>query len=298
MKVKKPTPPDGEGIIIDCYSDLQFSPPPAQESMQADEEEEKEVSEVGNQTSEETHGGNEATKSIEDSPSVADNGEQERGDSDENEISGKGGNNECDSNSNNENADDNGEEVTGSDGGVVDEDDEGADGDAEGEQDNEVSEGTDSSEQDSVEGEDCVEEGTESNTADDSEDSDEQSGGESEINYRSAIQHEYVSISKLKFAFYRLIDTLADVRVSEESGTEYLSTKKIVRRVLDRRPLPKCYVNSIRENIYVLLDDSGSMVWWANLLNAISSLSAKRKDIKILWTPNGMIYNDTIFGES
>lgn len=33
------------------------------------------------------------------------------------------------------------------------------------------------------------------------------------------------------------------------------------------------------------------MSWWANLLNALATLAVKRKDIKIVWSPNGVLEN-------
>ena len=66
--------------------------PEAQESTQAeDDPEEKEVrDDCDSQTTEDCHGGNEATRSIEDSPSVAENGQEDR-DSENGQNSGENG---------------------------------------------------------------------------------------------------------------------------------------------------------------------------------------------------------------
>ena len=64
--------------------------PEEQESVQAeDDPDDKEVLDCGSQTTEDCHGGLEATRSIEDSPSVAENGQEDR-DSDQTENGGEG----------------------------------------------------------------------------------------------------------------------------------------------------------------------------------------------------------------
>lgn len=69
--------------------------PEEQESIQAeDDPEEKEVrNDCDSQTTEDCHGGNEATRSVKDSPSVAENGQEDR-DSDQTEDGGNEGNGE------------------------------------------------------------------------------------------------------------------------------------------------------------------------------------------------------------
>ena len=72
------------------------------ENPQVEDDEEKEVVESTTQTTEDTHGGSEATKSIENSPSSADDGKEEKdnsasdGDNSDEGSSGKNGNTEAD----------------------------------------------------------------------------------------------------------------------------------------------------------------------------------------------------------
>jgi len=259
-------------------------------SVQAEDEEEKPVAPAGAEESEDTHGGNEATDSIEESPSVSETGQEDRQEGEDGESGDQGQPGSSDGNEGEASA------------GHGDEGEDGSGGDAPNDADpaQQTGDGTgESPETPEVDQEEGQGEGEGQNEdpaggenpdlepEEQSNDGDTGSGGE--YNATEVVKHEYVSIAALKQAFYRLVNDLADQRAGEEPGHDVLSMKRLVRRALDKRPIEKCRVHLIREDIIVILDDSGSMEWWANLLNALATLCVKRKDVRVFWSPNGRI---------
>lgn len=289
-----------------------------EEIFKNEEDEEKPLSEAQVLQSEDVHGGEESTESIENSPSPSENedGEdknmnlpegksentEEKKDNEDNDK--KSTDKKCTDSDNKieENTDKKNtnsktteeKEEKNNESGNTDRDtgkckkdneegnDNGEDNENSSENDEETNNRSES------ENEECIADGNRNNEDNEEEYNDNEEG---EYNSESVVEHKYVSIPTLRYVWYRLVDVLADERAGEEEGTEILSIKKLVRRVIDKRPLHRCYSKIIRESIYLLLDDSGSMWWWANILNAISTVSQKRKDIVLLWCPNGDISN-------
>ena len=284
------------------------------ELLKNEEDEEKPLSEAQVLQSEDVHGGEESTESIENSPSPSENEDEDMNLSVEESENTEERDNEDiksngQSNKNNENSDnkieENSDKKNTNSKTTEDKEEKSNDNDNANETNSEnegtkaESEKKDTGKKDNKEGDnENSSENEEANNGSESENecnTDENDGdneeyndeGEGKYNSESVVEHEHVSIPALRHVWYRLVDAIADERAGEEEGTEILSIKKLVRRVIDKRPLHRCYSKIIRENIYLLLDDSGSMWWWANILNAISTVSQKRKDITLLWCPNG-----------
>jgi hypothetical protein len=302
--VEEPTVQDNE------EKPVEIEQPP---SIQAEDEEEKIVAPAGAEESEDTHGGNEATDSIQDSPSVSDDGQEDRdtGESPGEEgDQGKPGSSDGDEGKGEAGAGTDGEAISGQ----GDEGEDGSGGDAPENADTEQQTGDGTGEAPEIaeadqesekndqatkdqanEDEAAEDQESEKNDqaakdqANEDEAAEDQAAANGKINATEVVKHEYVSIAALKQAFYRLVNDLADQRAGEEPGHDVLSMKRLIRRALDKRSLEKCRVHLIREDIIVILDDSGSMEWWANLLNALATLCVKRKDVRVFWAPNGRI---------
>ena len=280
MKVKNIVMPPlvvhSGGIVVEepaVQDETEQSP-----SVQSEDEEEKPVAPAGAEESEETHGGDEATDSIEGSPSVSKTGQEDREESESGIGEGKG------AGQGDEAKDDEGE-------GKGDEGEAGSGGEAPENADLDVQtgDGTGEAPENDLDVQTEIETEKKDQSTKDQANEDEAAASNGNINATEVVKHEYVSISCLKQSFYRLVNDLADQRAGEEPGHEVLSMKRLVRRALDKRPLEKCKVNVIHEDIIVILDDSGSMEWWANLLNALATLCVKRKDVRVFWAPNGRI---------
>jgi len=98
--------------------------------------------------------------------------------------------------------------------------------------------------------------------------------------------------SRLKNEFYKVIEHLKDTRKTNIIGVDTYSSYLLLKRTINKRPLHRCKVQFDNKKIFLILDDSGSMEWWAKLLNSISNLAQKRKEIKRIWAPNFFIEND------
>lgn len=296
MKIRQITLPDApSGTWISGMSAMATAPADEEkpvapaESEQVVDEEEKPVAPAGAEESEDTHGGDEATDSIEESPSVSETGQEDREDK---ESEGTEGDADAGQGNEGETGAGQGDEGEAGSGGEApenaDPDVQTGDGTGEAPEDAEADQEEATSQAAAEIGSEKKDEAAE-DQANEDEAAEDQAAANGNINATEVVKHEYVSISCLKQSFYRLVNDLADQRAGEEPGHDVLSMKRLVRRAIDKRPLEKCRVNVIHEDIIVVLDDSGSMEWWANLLNALATLCVKRKDVRVFWAPNGRI---------
>ncbi len=124
----------------------------------------------------------------------------------------------------------------------------------------------------------------------DDEEGDYDHSGERELNVSVALRETPVT-RKLRTLFQKFIERIAEVETKYEipNGTQKLSVKRIMKRVLDRRSLKSCYVDTYKESVILLVDTSGSMDWWAGILQKITTIALERKDIEIYEAPNGLI---------
>lgn len=98
--------------------------------------------------------------------------------------------------------------------------------------------------------------------------------------------------SSLYLSFYRLIEYLSDEEKNlslQPSGSLTLNVKKLMLRQYERKSLNSYYNYKVRSKIVILLDNSGSMDWLVEELNEIFNASLKRKDVEIYIAPNGYI---------
>jgi hypothetical protein len=91
--------------------------------------------------------------------------------------------------------------------------------------------------------------------------------------------------------FYRLLELLMEERtkVFDSRGMEEYNVRKLILRPYEKKPLSHYIQARVKESIVVLLDNSGSMDWWAEELQLLASIALARKDVELYAVPNGTI---------
>jgi hypothetical protein len=246
-------------LMLRCKK-LDYSPSePAQKNVQKvhPEREEKPVVQP-TKSSEETHGGDESTASIpfSPSPSPSTTRNEQRGVQTQKESSGPNGGEEH-------------EEA----GGVSEESgDARITSNAEGE--DEESDG-DGFEEDAV-----ASEGNE----------EEDSIGE--YNTEQAVDLSYRRASLfLASEFYRLLGLLMEekTKVYDSRGADEFNVRRLLLRPYERKPLSHYLQTRVKEAIVIVLDNSGSMDWWAEELRLLASIALTMKDAELYVAPNGVV---------
>ena len=91
--------------------------------------------------------------------------------------------------------------------------------------------------------------------------------------------------------FYRFIEYFAEekTKLYDHRSAEEINIKKLMFRPFERRPLSYYKQTRIRDNVVLILDNSGSMDWWAHNLQMLASIALARNDILVYVAPNGYI---------
>ena len=97
----------------------------------------------------------------------------------------------------------------------------------------------------------------------------------------------------LQTEFYRLIEMLAEEETKQFdqllcSKAKYNVRKMIMRRYEGKPPM-RYKMPIRREGVMLILDNSGSMVAWADMLITLAELAAQRRDVEIYVAPNGRV---------
>ncbi len=97
----------------------------------------------------------------------------------------------------------------------------------------------------------------------------------------------------LQSEFYRLIEMIAEEETKQFdnllcSKTRY-NVKKMIMRRYEGKPPTRYKMQITREGVVLILDNSGSMVIWTNMLAALAELAAQRHDVEIYVAPNGRV---------
>jgi len=103
-------------------------------------------------------------------------------------------------------------------------------------------------------------------------------------------------LRRLQTEFYRLLEMLAEEKTKQFDPSlvgglvkaEY-DVKKMALRRYEGKPPTKYKAPRVRESVVLVLDNSGSMVEWANMLRAMAELAAKRRDVEVYLAPNGYV---------
>ena len=275
------------------------------------EEEKKELVENLTNSSEDFHGGNEDTKSKMQSSNTNEN--DNSNDSNDSNNSNNNNNNNNSNNNNNNNNSNNNNNNNNSNNNNNNNSNDNNNNDDNSNKNNDNSNGGNGNSNENNDEDNDYEDNENNDDYEDNEDNDyednENDNEDDEDDYNNNNEGKFnknkvVKLKKLnqlkqiKQLFYNTITNIA-MEKSEEvlGGTEKLSIKQLLKRNLNRSiQLKQCYIDIKRENIYLVLDTSGSMEWWSKKLEMISDLSIKRKDIEIIEAPNFDIsfnnYND------
>jgi len=114
--------------------------------------------------------------------------------------------------------------------------------------------------------------------------------GERKLNV-SVILREEPIYRKLRTEFQRFIEKIAELETKYEipNGTQKLSMKQLMLRSVNKKSFRSCYVDTYKDTVILLVDTSGSMYWWSEILKKVTTIAIKRKDIEIYEAPNGII---------
>jgi len=91
--------------------------------------------------------------------------------------------------------------------------------------------------------------------------------------------------------FYQFIEYFAEEKLKffDPKNAEEFNIKKLMLRQYERKPLNHYRQSRIRDSIILILDNSGSMYWWAHNLQILASIALSRNDIIVYIAPNGFI---------
>jgi hypothetical protein len=151
----------------------------------------------------------------------------------------------------------------------------------------------------SYEDEDYDEEDEEDDYDDDYDDEDE--FNRSEIVEIDGKYRNKESVARmLANAIYRLIEYLSDETKNPSnipSPSSVLNVKRLLLRPYERKPLSSYYYYRERSSVIIILDNSGSMNWLEDELNAFFNAALMRRDIELYIAPNGSIEKKYDFAE-
>jgi hypothetical protein len=103
-------------------------------------------------------------------------------------------------------------------------------------------------------------------------------------------------LRRLQTEFYRLLEMLAEEKTKHFDPSlvgglvkaEY-NVKKMALRRYEGKPPTRYKAPRVREAVVLVLDNSGSMYSWAEMLTAMAELAAKRRDVEVYLAPNGYV---------
>jgi hypothetical protein len=103
-------------------------------------------------------------------------------------------------------------------------------------------------------------------------------------------------LRRLQTEFYRLIEMIAEEKTKyfdpslagSLAKAEY-NVKRMALRRFEGKPPTYYKMPRVRESVVLILDNSGSMVPYANMLRALADIAAKRRDVEIYIAPNGHV---------
>jgi hypothetical protein len=103
-------------------------------------------------------------------------------------------------------------------------------------------------------------------------------------------------LRRLQTEFYRVLEMLAEEKTKHFDPSlvgglvkaEY-DVKKMALRRYEGKPPTRYKAPRVREAVVLVLDNSGSMVGWADMLRAMAELAARRRDVEVYLAPNGHV---------
>ena len=103
-------------------------------------------------------------------------------------------------------------------------------------------------------------------------------------------------LRRLQTEFYRVLEMLAEEKTKHFDPSlvgglvkaEY-NVKKMALRRYEGKPPTRYKAPRVREAVVLVLDNSGSMASWADMLRAMAELAARRRDVEVYLAPNGHV---------
>ena len=95
--------------------------------------------------------------------------------------------------------------------------------------------------------------------------------------------------SELAYRFYSFIERIAEIKtkIEDPRGFDIYSMKELMMRQYTKKTLNSCKVTRVKDSVVVVLDNSGSMNWWYDILNEIFEIMIRRRDVEVYIAPNG-----------
>jgi hypothetical protein len=111
-----------------------------------------------------------------------------------------------------------------------------------------------------------------------------------------AVSFRAADLRRLQTEFYRVLEMLAEEKTKQFDPslvgslvkTEY-DVKKMALRRYEGKPPTRYKAPRVREAVVLMLDNSGSMTEWAEMLRTLAELAAKRRDVEVYLAPNGYV---------
>jgi len=103
-------------------------------------------------------------------------------------------------------------------------------------------------------------------------------------------------LRRLQTEFYRLIEMIAEEKTKQFDPSlagslakaEY-DVKRMALRRFEGKPPTYYKMPRVMESVVLILDNSGSMEPYANMLRALADIAAKRRDVEVYIAPNGHV---------
>jgi len=271
------------------------------QEIQENKEQEKPVNEPTSKTSEETHGGDESTNSIKNSPNPSSNSnyeEKQENNSNNNATDNTEQSNQSNSqNSNNENNNTNEQNDNNIQSSNSDQQTNSNSNSNEAANEKNENSNNESNFQETEGTNDATENNNNENEDEEDEDNDNENNKQhpsGQHNTRQVVDLTKSISAYTKFVqteFYRFIETFAEekLKIFDNKQPEEYNIKKLMLRKYQKKPLNHYKGNKIKDTVILILDNSGSMDWWSKNLRILSLIALQRNDIQIYIAPNGDI---------
>ena len=145
------------------------------------------------------------------------------------------------------------------------------------------------------ESEDSESEDSESESSESSEDSEDSEDSDDLSEYNTAQAFDLLeyenTIKYYQTEFWRFLENFAEekMKIFSNKDNEEYNIKKLMLRQYERKSLNAYKQSKIKDSVILILDNSGSMTWWAENLRILTKLAMQREDILIFVAPNGNI---------
>ena len=130
----------------------------------------------------------------------------------------------------------------------------------------------------------------------DEDEEDEESEQEDTYNYNTEQAFSIINNSErytkyYQTEFYRFLEIISEERtkIFDPRTAEEFNVKKMMLRPFERKPLNHYKQSRVRDSVIMILDNSGSMDWWAENLSILADLALSRNDVEIYIAPNGHV---------